>query len=392
MKNPHCLFSVFILIFFLIHSTACKKQENPPELISQISELDDFSVKLLEKYKGVALSAAIIRGNQLLWSAGYGQANISANRKAEAETIYMIASVSKTVTGVAVMQLAEKGKINLDENINSYLPFQVVHPNHPGSFITCRHLLSHISGIRDDHLTKFAGELTSINQDPSLSLAEFCTGFFTPGNKFYNASTFSSQGPGKEYIYSNLGFALLGYIVERVAGVPFHQFTKDNIFVPLGMNQTSWRLAELPLEKLAMPYDENNQPFGHYTFADYPNGGLFTTVNDLSKFLRAFANGGAWNGARILTQMNVNEMLKIHYPAIAPYQGLAWGREAFYAAGKLWGHLGAERGVATLMFFDQNNQSGVIALMNKLPESEEKGFSLVQEILSNFLNVVVSAN
>jgi CubicO group peptidase (beta-lactamase class C family) len=387
MKNLSI--SSLILVLFLFGISGCKEDVSPKndKLISEVSQLDPFMTKLLTDYQTMSLSAAIVSADKLTWSNGYGFANKETGKQATAESIYLVASISKTVTGVAVMQLVEQGKINLDTDINSYLPFELINPKNPSSIITCRHLLTHTSGITDANLGNVYEDLLFVNQDPTTSLAQVCEGFFIKSGAFYNEDTFSASASGTSFEYTNIGIALLGYVVEVVAKKPFYQFTKENIFEPLGMTRTSWRLADLPVAELAMPYDENNQPYGNYTFADYPNGGLFTSPNDLSKYLRAFMNGGILNGVRILTEASVTEMQKIQYPAIESIQALAWNAEDYDLDRNLRGHLGAERGVATLMYFDQDSKVGVIAFMNKLPESDEKGLFLVHTILANLLNV-----
>ncbi|MDX2303948.1 MAG: serine hydrolase domain-containing protein [Microscillaceae bacterium] len=388
MKNLK--FSNYFFFLCFIALTSCKKDGASPkdgDLITKTSQLDAFLTKVMNDYNTVSLSATITKEDKLIWSKGYGFANKEANKIASNESIYMVASISKTVTGVAVMQLVEQGKINLDADINTYLPFEVKNPKNSASVITCRHLLTHTSGIVDNHLGEVYEQLLYMDEDPTLSLAEVCEGFFTTNGDFYSPDTFTDKLSGAEFNYSNIGIALLGYVVEVVAQKPFYQFTKENIFEPLGMTRTSWRLADLPSADLAMPYDENNQPYGHYTLADYPNGGLFTTVDDLSKYLRAFVNGGILNGTRILNQASVTEMQKIQSPTIAPLQGLAWNADNYDLNRNLRGHLGAERGVATLMYFDTDSKVGAIVFMNKLPESEEIGFEIVQKLLANLLNV-----
>ena len=93
------------------------------------------------------------------------------------------------------------------------------------------------------------------------------------------------------------------------------------------MTRTAWRLRDLPATALAMPYSAERTPYGHYTFPDYPDGGLRTSVDDLSKFLRAVANGGALGGARILQPASVAEMLRVQYPAV-PRAGKFFDKDA----------------------------------------------------------------
>lgn len=385
------LFSIAVLLF-----TACQKDEEVTlpkdgELLSKTAQLDPYLDKIMTKYDLMSLSAAIVKDDKLVWSKGYGFADKELNKNATSDTPYLIASISKTVTGVAVMQLVERGKINLDADINTYLPFNITNPKNPNAIITCRHLLTHTSGITDNYYYEIAPDnLYYYGKDPDLSLADLCKAFFTTGGTYYNAATFVANTPGTSFNYTNIGFALLGYIVERAAQQPFDQFTKANIFTPLGMTRTSWRLKDFNITDIAMPYDNDNKPYGHYTFADYPDGGVFISVNDLSKYLRAFMNGGTLDGQRILSEASVAEMQKFQYPKVqdAELQGLAWRVDDFGINQRnLMGHTGAEQGVATIMYYDTNTKTGAIAFLNKLPENGDAGINLIIDLLSNLLNV-----
>jgi CubicO group peptidase (beta-lactamase class C family) len=390
LKFLRLFFVITVLIF-----TACEKDEEitlpkDGELLSKTAQLDPYLDKIMTKYDLMSLSAAIVKDDKLVWSKGYGYADKELKKNANSNTPYLIASISKTVTGVATMQLVERGKINLDADINTYLPFKITNPKNPRAVITCRHLLTHTSGIVDDYYYQVSQPaLFYYGKDPDLSLADFCKAFFTSGGTYYNAETFAANAPGTSYAYSNIAFALLGYVVERAAQQPFDQFTKANIFTPLSMTRTSWRLKDFNLTDLAMPYDLQNKPYGHYTFADYPDGGLFTSVNDLSKYLRAFMQGGIWNGKRILSEASVKEMRKFQFPQVenAERQGLAWDGADFGLGKNLLGHLGAEQGTNTFMFFDQDTNVGIILFLNKDIESVETGLSLVGDVIPSLFNI-----
>jgi len=291
---------------FLTLFSACQKEQIPTNPSASIEQADATINNILKKERLMGVSVAVVKNDKLVFSKGYGLANQETKQPATNESIFLIASISKTITGMAVMQLAEQGKLGLDTDINQYLPFKLTNPKNPNAIITCRHLMTHTATIVDAYYEQVANPaLYTFGGDPTLSLADFARAFFTPGGTYYSPNTFGSGSPGGRYEYTNLGIALLGYIVEAVARKPFDQYTNEMIFRPLGMTKTSWRLRGLPAAELAMPYTDGNKPYGHYTFADYPNGGLRTTVNDLSKFLRAVMLGGAFEGRRVLSAGSV---------------------------------------------------------------------------------------
>lgn len=313
------------------------------------------------------MGVAVVRGNELLWSSGFGTANRERKLPATADTPFLIASVSKTVTAVAMMQLVESGKLNLDADINTYLPFGVRNPNFPGEPITPRQLLAHVSGISDAHFDTIAeAQFYYKNEDPRLSLADFCRGIFAPGGQFYDAATYSASAPGQTFAYSNIGYALIGYIVERAAGLDFAAHTKRTLFAPLGMNRTSWRVADFPADDLAMMYSATGEPYGNVTFADYPDGAVRTSVNDLSRFLRMFISGGT----RLLTKASVDEMKRLQYPNTTQdgiQLGLGWNLGAGDGGSPLLGHDGLVAGAITVMRYSPVSNAGVILFQNTSP-------------------------
>ena len=149
------------------------------------------------------------------------------------ESILNIGSVSKLVTSTAALLLWEKGKIDLDGDVSQYLPFSVEHPSGGGP-ITVRQLLTHTSGLQD-------GEYYDDSYacgDPVVSLEKWLRGYLVEGGPYYDEGNFLEQAPGTTFEYSNVGYGLLGLIVQQVSGQNFTTFTRENIFEPLGMGST----------------------------------------------------------------------------------------------------------------------------------------------------------
>jgi CubicO group peptidase (beta-lactamase class C family) len=337
---------------------------------------DDLLTRYAAGLPASAISAAIVRVDSLIWSKSIGTANKALNTKATNDTAFLIASISKTVTAVAAMQLVETGKLDLDRDINTYLDFKIVSPKQPTAIITLRHLLTHTSGITDDYYSQVAEPALYYKDiDPSVSLRDICRAFFLTGGQYFNTMTFAATAPGTQFSYSNIGIMLVGYLVERAAGFDFAVYCRERIFRPLGMTKTSWRVADFSPRDLAMPYDGEGLPLGNYTFADYPDGALRTTVKDLSQFLRAFILKGSFNGQTILKSTSVDEMRRVQFPKLtgAETQGLVWaGTGDAFPNLSLVGHAGAEQGVSTGMFFDPDTGVGAIFFQNRLAQTEEE--------------------
>ncbi len=329
--------------------------------------LDEFMRARLADSNCPAIGAAAVYGGEVVWAEGYGFANVARHRRANAATPFMLASVSKTVTAVAVMQARERGYFGLDDDVNTILGFSVRNPGAAGVKITPRRLLTHTSSIRDNW-----GELSPlyVQGDSPIPLGTFLERYLVPGGQYFAAGkNFYAYVPGTRYDYSNVGASLAGYLVEAATGTPFDAWCEQNIFGPLGMTRTSWHLAGLDRDLIALPYRRLRgggwKSYGLYGYPDYPDGQLRTTPSSLARFLATFASGGAYPGGRILEASTVNMMLTDQLTGInAPWQGLIWYREDAGGLGTLYGHNGGDSGVTTDLWFRRSDGAGAVVLAN----------------------------
>ncbi len=364
MKTKFLIFSLGLLFLGCL---SCKKddavgtdsQEETAKLNAK-KELDNnLKAELISK-NITSVAYCVVENDKLLHSNAQGFADKANNRLATDSTRYLVASVSKIVTSVALMQLVEQNLIGLDDDINQFLPISIRNPKYADVKITCRMLLSHYSSIVDDHQNSF--KLDCFGVDCPMTFDDYFRNVFVSNGDYFSPDNFSSNQPGAKRSYSNLASALVGYLVEKVSKTPFDVYCKNKIFIPLGMKKTEWRLANIPLNELAIPYSkEITSANPHYTFPDYPNGGLRTTVLDLSKFLRAIIGNGTLNGVQILSPASMTTMRTLQYGDTN--QCLSF----FYDTStdrKLLGHTGGEKGVTSEMFYDVNTNVGVIIFAN----------------------------
>jgi CubicO group peptidase (beta-lactamase class C family) len=329
------------------------------------------------------LAAAIIKNGRVVCTAVAGLADIEQKKRVTPDTLFLIASVSKTITATALMQLYDERKFQLDDDINRYLPFRVTIPASPASPITFRQLLNHTASIRDNTTyincpgtCAYGSTLTPIvtrGADSPISLADLTREYLTPGGAYYDQSkNFEPGAPGTISDYSNMGIVLAGYLVEVISGMPFDQYCKENIFMPLGMQKTSWRLTGIDQSILAVPYDKSSSgyvPYGHYGEPDYPDGMLRTSVNELAYFVIAYMQGGRYRGQRILKSRTVREMLKAQTP-LDRSQGLAWSSQSIDRR-TVWGHDGDDNGAGTKMWFDPASKEGVVLMTNGIWKDDD---------------------
>ena len=330
---------IFILTIFLAASISASGFIYRDNLLLERQkykpvEKPDFegSINFLMKYGHFpGISSCIIDGDEVVWSGGFGYSDKENDIAATDETVYMIASITKTVTGTALLQLFDLGYFELDDDVNYFLPFELRNPNYPEISITYRMLLSHSSSLIDtnnywDIGFYFEGPPFDGYPDPWLE------NYLTPDGNNYDPLIWSNNyGPGEKSSYANINFDIVAYLVEIISGEPFYEYCENHIFEPLDMDKSSFRLTDFDSDEVAVPYfwdyyAKKHDRSQNYVFIHYPAGGLFTTVLDLSHFMIAHMNGGVYNGTRILEESTVEEMHKIQPPGnkYSFYYGLAW--------------------------------------------------------------------
>jgi CubicO group peptidase (beta-lactamase class C family) len=346
-----------LLILFLL---GCR-QEDP--VLTTAAEYEAHVADEMDRQHIPGLSVLIFQGDAVLYEKCFGHADIDQQLALQSDHMFLLASISKVVTATALLQLHEAGRFGLDDPIDGFLPYAVTVPGSTRA-ITFRMLLTHTAAIADND--PVLDTQYYYNRDPTLSLADFMEAYFAPNGTYYDPElNFHDFEPGTEHAYSNMGSALVGHLVERIAGVDFNTYCKDSIFGPLGMMQTAWRLDEIT-GTIVTPYDyirRRNEAINHYTNADYPNGGLRTTARDLHQLVATLARGGQSGSFQLLQASTVTAMLTPQIPDIDPEVGLHMF--VMNAEHGLWGHDGGEQGVATIMGFDPGTQRGVILLSNQ---------------------------
>ena len=352
-----------IVFFLLLQTVSCFGQNPNPSVPLDEYIMDEMQA---EHFPGVA--TVIVKNGEIVWLQCYGFADIENGITVTDSTQFLLASMSKLFTGTATMQLKEDGMLQLNNDINEYLPWPLNHPTQSTTPMTIQQLMTHSSSIKDNWsaMSDYYGY-----PDPTMSLEACMQDYFTVTGENYNANqNFLSATPGTVFNYSNMATALNGYITEIVSSMPFDDYCDEHIFEPLCMNKTAWHMADLDSNEVARPYSYSNGNFvanPHYGFADYPDGQLRSSITDLANYMIAFLNEGTLGGTAILSPSSVNEMWTQQIPSIESKQGLNWYKELLYHSGGetlLWGHNGGELGVSTDMYVDPESNIGLCVLSN----------------------------
>lgn len=268
--------------------------------------LDKFFASEEAKPQYVGASVVVVKDGKVVAQKGYGVADKDKGDAVDpASTVFRIASVSKTFSAIAAMQLIEQGKINLKDDFLKHLPdLEVENPfNTP---VTIEQLLTHTTGfeIRDPNK-----EDLHFDFEKTISIEDYVRANLPP----------VIRKPGSSYMYDNFGSLLLGLVVEKVSGVPFDTYMAQNIFKPLGMKNSGFKLEGTLKERLATGYDVTGKRVEPYALAPtiMPHGGMLTTTEDVGKFMIAFLNGGASESSRILANKTVEQM-EVYQSSIHP--------------------------------------------------------------------------
>jgi CubicO group peptidase (beta-lactamase class C family) len=363
-----------LVLWFSLGVAGCagetRSQEPPPaadggtEVPEPVPACETDLSGELARLRVPGLSAAIIAGGELVCTAVAGQANIEEGRAVAPETVFAWASVSKTVTAAAAMMLRDDGAFDLDDDVDDHLPFAVDNPGCPGEPITIRQLLTHTSSIRDNWAIY---DESYVIGDSPIALGDYVRGYLVPGGDYYDGDrNFKDACPGEVYDYSNIAVGLLGYLVEEASGVPFEELCRQRIFAPLEMTETSFRLADLEVDGVAMPYDGRTEfrPHGHFGYPTIADGLLRTSAPHLARFLAMFAGRGAAGGERLLAEATADEMRVLQIPQLDDTQALIWFYDSVDGRADLLGHDGDDPGTSSLMFFDPLDGDGVLLVAN----------------------------
>jgi CubicO group peptidase (beta-lactamase class C family)/D-alanyl-D-alanine dipeptidase len=283
-----------------------------------------------------ALSIAMVDGEQVVWAHGFGFTDLEKRTKATAETVYRVGSVSKLFTDLAVMQLVEQGRLDLDAPIDRILPEFA--PRNPYKVpITLRQLMSHRSGlVREPPVGHYFDASPPSLEDVVKSLAR-TTLVFEPGTRTK---------------YSNAGVAVVGAVVARVKGEPFSKSIDHALFQPLGMSRSSFEpgpeLAKSMAHGIMWSYDGRSVPTPEFLLGTGPAGNMVSTVLDLSRFLSFLFADGRGPGGSLLKPETVRSMIEpqLGKPGETPGFGLGFRLSKLDQERRI-GHGGAVYGFAT---------------------------------------------
>lgn len=379
---------VSALVLFLTITNICSGQSLPAEV-----------EKLRQKYDLVGGVLVIFNQKEMLLCVPFGYSDIQRNISVTDSTVFRIASISKTITSLALLQLVEQGKISMDQDISDILGYEVRNPDFPEIAITPKMLLSHTSSLNEGDAYDSFLELTYTgNPIPDIRELIYKNG------KYYTPKQFLVQKPGTYFNYSNLGYGITGTLIEKVSGKRFDVFCRENIFIPLGID-ASYNVNDFQnFDKISVLYRKKDGNWipqadnyaGKKTL--HPNlesfkpgtnglrfgaqGGLRVSGRDLAEIFRIFLNKGKSNEIRIVKNRTIKKMLKPQWEFngenASDNEGFfrSWGlgiqritekplsEKVLKNSEFMAGHSGDAYGLISNAFIDPNRKIGFVMIVN----------------------------
>ena len=329
-------------------------------MVIDSERLDRTLIDAFNRNSFAGLAAGIVKDGQLIYARAFGLADASRKIPAATDTSFRIGSISKTFTAIALMQLHEQGKFKLDDPVSGYLKAYKIEQPRTAAPITFRHLLTHTSGL---------GELRRLTDliRPTIGLAR------KPGKlqslaQYYAPALKADVAPGVKWSYANHGFATLGQLVEDISGQPFAEYMRQHVFAPLGMDRTDYVLSERVRDTLAVGYRMTRRglnPIPYMEIAVGPAGSVFSSVEQMAKYVSALLAGGANDHGRVLEPALLVMMLTPHYqldPRLSA-QGLAF-MLGFIDGIRIAGHDGGWPGFTSAMWLAPERAVGAVVFTN----------------------------
>ena len=365
-RAPLCAFLAFLIAWL---GGAESRGTAPPgspvrtrqELAQKILKVDNLFAAEFDKEHAAGLTVAVVSGPELVWTKSYGLADVESGKQANAGTVYRIGSITKQFTALMLLQLVAQGKVHLSDPVEKFFPeVNRIKGKYPGAApITLIQLATHHSGLSEepDDVEKFTvGPVSQWEQTLIAAL---------PKLKY-------EQEPDTHFIYSNIGYAILGAALSRAAGESYTDYVQEHIFGPLGMEHTRFEPNDQTIPALAKGYVLHDGAADPKQAAEdlksgrgykVPNGAVFTTVSDMARFVSFEMGYGPESvlSKTVLLESQAQMFWAQEDAAMGYGIGLMLVRRGDVVA---LGHGGLVAGFLSGEYFDPSSHLGIIFLRN----------------------------
>ena len=317
-------------------------------------EIEKFLQSLIDTGGIPGITIAITNGQDIIYSKGFGVTNVETKEKLEPKHIFHIASISKTFTATAVMQLFERGKIDITKPLITYLPYFKL-KDERYKIITIKQMLNHTSGMPD---------IEDYEWDKAISDEGAAERYI---RSLADSSLVSE--PGTEYHYSNIAFDIMADLIAKVSGMPFEKYVKENILTPLEMNESSFYYPEIKKSLRTSPHLGNPlrvSPIYPYNRMHAPSSTLNSNVLEMSHWAIANMNEGKYKAIQILSPTTHAMMMTPTFTTNKERKisiGLGWFMYSYKGITNCE-HGGSDDGYKSLLTLIPEKQIGIIILCN----------------------------
>jgi len=316
MKN------VILIIILFCFSTVSFSQKG--EYITSIKQLTDSIEVIMNQEKITGLMLGITTRDSVLFSGGFGYADLDAKRRVDEKTLFRMGSITKMFVSLGIMKLVNEGKLKLDDELKKIAP-EVPFQNKWESANPVRiiHLLEHTSAFDDVKLNRMYSFDTIENSGIEMMM-------------IHKNSMICRWKPGERFAYSNPNYAILGYIIEKITGKPYNQYLTENILTPLGMMNSNFNLRSKFPQKDVKEYIIKNGktiPVKSVTLLSGPQGALWSSAEDMARFLQLFLR----NGDSLFPSNTITEIETTHSSLAArsgQKNGYSLGNNTFFGYSK----------------------------------------------------------
>ena len=367
---------ITLIVASVVFITACKPSRD---------EMTDQAIKgIMDEFNVVGISVAIVKGGKIVYNESFGYKNLADSTLLTNDDVMRIASISKSFTATSLLQLVDKGIISLDDDVSNLIGFNIRNPHYPDIPITLRMVLSHTASIRDkdDYFT-----LDHLNPAVYGDCVE----------------SYYEYKPGDGYNYSNMGLNLAGTILEKVSGVRFDDYVRENVIHRLGL-YGGHNVDSLDVNRFARIYnfrdsayvestgayagrgrDMSNYVMGYSAPIFSPTGGVKISAHDLAVYMMMHMNYGELNGTRIISEESAKAMQtpiwQIKNEGEDQY-GLCLNEfvdfiedEKYNEPGRYpVGHTGGAYGLRSIMIWSPADGWGIVAMTNGYTWNKDKDF------------------
>jgi CubicO group peptidase (beta-lactamase class C family) len=382
MKKMHSPFLLILSAICLISSLAKAQPEKAEAGIKAI----------MQEIPVMGLSVAVVKGNKIIYTQSFGTKNQENKTPLTDDCIFRIASISKSFSATSIMQLAERKKLSIDQDVSELIGFKVRNPKFPETVITLRLMMSHLSSIND---SQGYFSLDAINPEKNPNWAK----------------SYSNYEPGKGYAYCNLNFNMIGTIIEKVSAERFDQYVIKHVLDPLKLyggydvdgldksrfasiyeyraDSTKFVLSEGAYASRAAEISKYTMGYSTPIFS--PTGGMKISAPDLARYMLMHSNYGKYKGKRIISKKSAQQM----QIAMSEEEGYGFAIETTskLIPGKtLKGHTGVAYGLFSSMYFHPEEKFGIVVISNGCAPGYSDGYNTVIRKSINCLYESLIAN